>query len=179
MFVYLSHPRTWSLISSKTALNFVILYVRHDWSKEDIGYLLLQKHCQCTQKSPVCCKDGWKLIVAGSQFTNNTESNYSPTEGEALALFWGLKHSRIFTLGYPNLLVATNHKPLLSIFNDRDLGSILNPRVQNLKEGNLPWHFSISHCLERSRCPVTIPWTSLNSSSNYLWTSFRQITICP
>ena len=120
--------------------------IQPDWSKEGIGYLLLQKHCQCTQKSPVCCKDGWKLIFAGSRFTNNAESNYSPTEGEALALSWALKHSRIFSLGCPNLFVATDHKPLLGIFNDRDLGSILNPRVQNLKEGTLPWHFSIIHC---------------------------------
>ena len=101
--------------------------IQPDWSKEGIGYLLLQKHCQCTQKSPVCCKDSWKLIFTGSQFTNNAESNYSPTEGEALALSWGLKHSRTFTPGCPNLFVAIDHKPLLSIFNDRDLGSILNP----------------------------------------------------
>ena len=120
--------------------------IQPDWSKEGIGYLLLQKHCQCTQKSPVCCKDGWKLIFAGSRFTNNAESNYSPTEGEALALSWALKHSCIFSLGCPNLFVATDHKPLLDIFNERDLGSILNPRVQNLKEGTLPWRFSIIHC---------------------------------
>ena len=120
--------------------------IQPDWSKEGIGYLLLQKHCQCTQKSPVCCKDGWKLIFAGSRFTNNAESSYSPTEGEALALSWALKHSHIFSLGCPNLFVATNHKPLLGIFNDRDLGSILNPWVQNLKEGTLPWRFSIIHC---------------------------------
>ena len=120
--------------------------IQPDWSKEGIGYLLLQKHCQCTQKSPVCCKDGWKLIFASSRFTNNAESNYSPTEGEALALSWALKHSRIFSLGCPNLFVATDHKPLLGIFNDRDLGSILNPRVQNLKEGTLPWRFSTIHC---------------------------------
>ena len=58
----------------------------------------------------------------------------------------GLKHSRSFTLGCPNLFVATDHKPLLGIFNDRDLRSILNPWAQNLKEGTLPWHVSISHC---------------------------------
>ena len=120
--------------------------IQPDWSKEGIGYLLLQKHCQCTQKSPVCCKDGWKLIFAGSRFTNNAESNYSPTKGEALALSWALKHSLIFSLGCPNLFVATDQKPFLGIFNDRDLGGILNPRVQNLKESTLPWHFSISHC---------------------------------
>ena len=77
---------------------------------------------------------------------NNAESNYSPTEGEAMALSWGLKDSRIFTPGCPNLFVATDRKPLLSIFNDRDLRSILNPQVQNLTEGTLPWCFSINYC---------------------------------
>ena len=60
--------------------------IQPNLGKEGIGYLLLQKHCQCTQKSPVCFKDGWKLTFAGSSFANNAESNYSPKEGEALAL---------------------------------------------------------------------------------------------
>ena len=92
--------------------------IQPDWSKEGIGYLLLQKYCQRTQKSPIYCKDGWKSIFAGSWVTNNAESNYSPIESEALALFWGFKHSRTFTLGHPDLFVATNHKPLLGIFNN-------------------------------------------------------------
>ena len=117
-----------------------------DWSKEGIGYLLLQKHCSCSDKSPVCCTGGWKLIFAGSRFTKPAERNYSPTEGEALALAWSLRHSRMFTLGCPDLFVATDHKPLLGIFNDRDLGSIENPRVLSLKEYTLAWKFDIVHC---------------------------------
>ncbi len=117
-----------------------------DWSKDGIGYLLLQKHCQCATISPVCCKNGWKLIYAGSRFTNKAESNYAPTEGEALAVSWSLHHSRLFTLGCPNLVVATDHKPLLGIFNDRALDKISNPRIQHLKERTLPWRLSIMHC---------------------------------
>ena len=31
-----------------------------DWSKEGIGYLLLQQHCSCPSSSaPTCCPDGW------------------------------------------------------------------------------------------------------------------------
>ena len=77
---------------------------------------------------------------------NNAESNYSPTEGEALALSWGLKRSHIFTPGCPNLFFATDHKPFLGISNDRDLGSIFNPQVQNFTVGTLPWCFSINYC---------------------------------
>jgi len=120
--------------------------IQPDWCKDGIGYLLLQKYCKCTEISPLCCAEGWKLIFAGSRFTKVAEQNYSPTEGEALAVSWALQHSRLFTLGCQNLFVASDHKPLLGIFNDRDLGSINNPRTQNLKESTLPWRFTMLHC---------------------------------
>lgn len=96
--------------------------------------------------SPVCCENCRKLIYAGSGFTNKAESNYVPTEGEALAVAWSLEHSRLFTLGCPDLVVATDHKPLLGILHDRALDRISNPRVQCLKEKALSWRFSIIHC---------------------------------
>ena len=106
-----------------------------DWSKNGIGYLLLQQHCKCdSDKIPTCCETGWQLIFAGSRFTNPAESRYSPTEGEALALVWSLHHSRMFTQGCKSLVVSVDHKPLLGIFNDRDLSSITNPQLQNLRE---------------------------------------------
>ena len=120
--------------------------IQTDWCKHGIGYLLLQKHCKCPDKNDVrCCHDGWKLIYAGSRFTKDAESRYKPTEGEALAVAWGLEHSRMFTLGCEDLLVSVDHKPLLGIFNDRDLGSIKNPRIQNFKEATLAWKFNIAH----------------------------------
>ena len=89
------------------------------WSEVGIGFLLLQKHCNCSlEKVPTCCPDGWKLIYAGSRFTKTEEFNYSPTEGEALAVTWSLDNSRMFTLGCPDLIVAVDHKPLLGILND-------------------------------------------------------------
>ena len=57
-----------------------------------------------------------------------------------------LHHSRLFTLGCPDLLVATDHKPLLGIFNDRDLDRITNPCIKSFKESTLPWRFSVTHC---------------------------------
>ena len=67
------------------------------------------------QKSPVSCQDGWKLIFAGSRFTKKAEKNYSPTEGEALALSWSLKHSHLFTLGVQTLLLLLVINPFLAI----------------------------------------------------------------
>ena len=114
----------------------------------------------------MCCKDGLKLIYAGSRFTKPALSRYSPTEGEALALKWALQHSRLFTLGCPDLLVEVDHKPLLDIFKDRDLSSITNPRIQNMKEDTQAWRFKMVHvpgkwtrgpdALSRQTPPTTI-----------------------
>ena len=113
-----------------------------DWSKSGVGYLLLQQHCSCdTAKAPVCCKEGWKLVFAGSRFTTDAETRYSPTEGEALAVAWSLQHARMFVLGCKDLIVSTDHRPLLGILKDRDLNSITNPRIFNLKEKTLPYTF--------------------------------------
>ena len=112
--------------------------VQTDWSNKGIGYLLLQKYCECDlDQAPLCCHSGWHLVFAGSRFTNSAESRYAPTEGEALAVSWALQHSRVFTLGCPKLMVSTDHRPLLGIFNDRHLDDIRNPRICRLKEKTL------------------------------------------
>ena len=57
-----------------------------DWSKNGLGYWLLQKHCLCLPTTPFCCKTGWKTTLDGNRFTSKTESRYAPIESEALAL---------------------------------------------------------------------------------------------
>ena len=117
-----------------------------DYSKSGLGYLLLQKHCRCSlDNSPVCCSTGWKLVYAGSGFTKGAEERYAPTEGELLAVSWVLNHAHIFTKGCPNLLVVTDHKPLLGILNDKPYESIKNPRILRLKEQTMPYDFIIKY----------------------------------
>ena len=120
-----------------------------DWCKKGIGYLLLQQHCDSKKcdpsKAPICCKEGWKLVFAGSRFTRGAEVRYSPTEGEGLSVAWGLEHARMFVLGCNSLIVSVDHKPLLGILNDRDLSSIDNPRILNIKQRTLPYHFTIQY----------------------------------
>ena len=71
-----------------------------DWSKTGIGFLLLQKNCDCAGPlTPICCKDGWVVTLAGSRFTTGAESLYSPVEGELLAGAWAMKKCRHFLLG--------------------------------------------------------------------------------
>ena len=116
-----------------------------DWSKIGIGFWLFQKHCQCLKIKPFCCKVGWKIALVGSRFTSKAESRYQTIEGEALAVVDSLYKARHFVLGCKDLIVVTDHKPLLKIFSDRSLEDIPNVRLRNLKEKSLRFAFKIIH----------------------------------
>ena len=116
-----------------------------DWSKQGIGFALLQKYCDCRDITPICCSSGWKLVFAGSRFTSDAESRYSPVEGEALAAVFGLKRAKHFTLGCTDLVLAVDHMPLLGILGNKNLDEVENPRLQRLKEKTLRFNFKIIH----------------------------------
>ena len=119
--------------------------LRPDWSKKGIGYILLQKHCECSDPLPNCCEDGWRITVAGSRFLTETESRYAAVEGEALAIAWGLEQTRYFTQGCDKLLVVTDHKPLVKVFGDQTLDAITNTRLFRLKQRTLQWKFTVEY----------------------------------
>ena len=83
----------------------------------------------------------WQLIFAGSRFLKDPEARYSPIEGEALAVTFALEQARMFVIGCPKLIVATDHKPLVPILNDKGLDLIKNPRLLKLKEKTLSYRF--------------------------------------
>ena len=114
-----------------------------DWSRQGIGFFLLQKWCDCLEIHPRCCNDGWKLVLAGGRFTKPAESRYSPDEGELLAVADALYKSRHFVLGCENLVGAVDHKPLLGLLNDKSLGDIEKPRLLMLKEKTLWFCFDV------------------------------------
>ena len=116
-----------------------------DWSKEGLGYWLVQKHCDCVGVLPFCFKMGWKIVLMGSRFTHGAESRYAPIEGEALAVVDALDKSRYFTLGCSDLIVAVDYKPLLKVMGDRALDDIANPRLRNIKEKSLRYRFRVLH----------------------------------
>jgi len=116
-----------------------------DWSKTGIGFWLLQKHCDCSNASPGCCQDGWKITLASSRFLSSAEMNYAPVEGEALAVAWSLEQTRFFTMGCDDLLVVVDHKPLVKLLGDRRLDEIANPRLFRIKQRTLMWRFQIEY----------------------------------
>ena len=117
-----------------------------DWSKHCMGWWLVQRHCHCPR--PVkfgCCKKGWQTVFCGSKFTSPAESRYAPIEGEAAALVLGLEKCSHFVLGLPNLLLAVDHKPLVSIFSSTSLENIPNPRLFRFKQKSLRYRFTPCH----------------------------------
>ena len=124
--------------SRKTCLN-------PDWSKTGIGYWLRQKYCSCESNIPDCCGSGWVVTLAGSRFLKTAETRYAPIEGEALAIAWALEDTKYFTLGCDDLVITTDHKPLVRIFGDRSLDEISNPRIFRLKQRTLAWMFNVFH----------------------------------
>ena len=116
-----------------------------DWSKHGVGFMLLQKTCKCEKAdNHRCCATGWVLILAGGRFTTPSESRYSPVEGEALAIVEGLEGTKDYILGMKNLVVATDHNPLIGVFK-KPLGEIDNPRLLNLVQKTLWYQFRVVH----------------------------------
>ena len=85
------------------------------------------------------------MTLAGSRFLGPAEERYAAIEGEALAVAWGLEQTRYFTQGCKDLIVVTDHKPLVKIFGDRTLDEISNTRLFRIKQRTLPWHFNIAY----------------------------------
>lgn len=95
--------------------------------------------------------------MAGSRFLSSAEQRYAAIEEEALAVAWGLEQTRYFTQGCDNLVVITDHKPLVKIFGNRTLDEITNSRLFRLKQRTLPWRFDIKHLPGKSNHAKTRP----------------------
>ena len=58
-----------------------------------------------------------QIVAYASQSLTDTESRYSQTEKEALAIVWGIEHFHIYVYGAPFILY-TDHKPLELIYGN-------------------------------------------------------------
>ena len=72
----------------------------------------------------------------------------------------------MYTLGCPNLTLATDHNPLTGILNDRHLGNITNPRLQKLKERTLAFRYKIIHLSGGSKAMKGADALSRNSAAS-------------
>ena len=60
------------------------------------------------------------------------QKSYAAIEGESLAIAWSLEQTEYFTKGCKDLVIVTDHKPLVKIFGDRALNEIKNTRIFRL-----------------------------------------------
>ena len=154
--------------------------LRPDWSCQGIGYFLSQKYCECDSQLPDCCEDGWKVTLVVPRFLHGAEQRYAPVEGEALAVAWGLEQSKFFTQGCDDLIIMTDHKPLVKLLGDRTLDEISNTRLFRIKQRTLPCQFTILHMPGKtnhvadatSRYPSTTAHAE-NASSNLVTVNDR------
>ena len=59
--------------------------------------------------------------MVGSRFTHAAEANYSPTDGVLLTVADALLKTKYFALDRPNLMVGTDHMPLLGLLAGKHL----------------------------------------------------------
>ena len=85
--------------------------------------MLLQKH-----------DSEWELVVAGSRYLKDVETRYAMVELEALAIHYGIKQCHLYLSGLPHFDVVTDHQPLKSIFNKKDLFEIDNDKLLKIKQ---------------------------------------------
>lgn len=145
-----------------------------DWSTLGIGYWLRQKYCDCDSATPDCCPRGWKITLAGSRFLHGSEKRYAAVEGEALALAWSLEDTKFFTMGCDDLVIATDHKPLVKLFGDRSLDDIANSRIFRLKQRTLSWRFRVVHVAGTSipAADTISRYPTSSTISNQEWAPF-------
>lgn len=101
------------------------------WCKDDIGFVVMQQYCLCPPtRAPMCCKGGWRLTLCGSRHLAPAESGYAVAEEDTLAIAWCVRKARLFLIGVPSLVIMTDHRPLVRLFNDKtfaDPGITIDP----------------------------------------------------
>ena len=70
----------------------------------------------------------WRLLQCGSRHITDTESRYSATEIELLAVVWAVQKARLFLAGSDFELVI-DHRPLVPIINSKTLDDLTTPRI--------------------------------------------------
>jgi ribonuclease HI len=71
----------------------------------------------------------WKPIQLGSRALTDAETRYAPIEAEITAITWALRQARKFLIGVPRFNIYTDHRPLVSLINNKRLEEVENMRI--------------------------------------------------
>ena len=130
-------------------------------------------------------EDGqWRLLQCASRHITQTESRYSATEIELLAVTWAVQKARLFLAGSDFELIV-DHRPLVPIINSKTLDELSTPHIVRMKEKLAPyrikalWRQGIEHkvvdCLSRN--PVETP-SEEDLSGEAVLSIFIMFSIC-
>jgi len=72
------------------------------------------------------------LISAASRSLKETEKCYAAIEKEISAVCWAMEKFSPYILGMKNLIIETDHRPLVTLFGNIFLDR-LPPRIQGFK----------------------------------------------
>ena len=108
------------------------IHLYTDASKKGLGFILIQQE---EGSAP-------KLINSGSRFITPAEKNYAPVELECLAIQWAIEKSRLYLAG-ADFTVFTDHKPLIGVFNGKNLDAVNNTRLQRMLSKLLGYSFKV------------------------------------
>ena len=85
-----------------------------------------------------------RLVAAASRSLNETEQKYAAIEKEALGVCWAMEKFAPYVLGMNQVVIQTDHKPLISLFGNKFLDK-LPPRIQGFKLRLQRFDFVIKH----------------------------------
>lgn len=112
-----------------------------DYSRQGIGFIVMQQYCQCVSlETPMCCVGGWKSVLCGSRHLTAAEKNYSTGWESTRDCLVPQESPPIPPIGCKNLTFITDHKALTKIVGDKELKDIDNPRILSLKERTLMYN---------------------------------------
>lgn len=114
-------------------------FLLSDASYHGLGFAL-------TQESKGSTKEDQKfdLVYCGSRTLKDAELNYSVSEVELLGIQFALKKCRHYVIGNPNLVVFTDHRPLLSVIS-KPLCEVSSTRLQRLRMKISNYSFEIEY----------------------------------
>ena len=73
-------------------------------------------------------------MAPGSRYLNDVETRYAMVELEALAIRYGIKECHLYLSGLPQFEIITDHQPIKSIFNKKDLFEIYSDKLIKIKQ---------------------------------------------
>ena len=87
-----------------------------------------------------------------------------------MGLLWALEKTRFWTLGCPDLMLFTDHKPLVGLVRTVNLDSVGSPRLLPMLERMLRWRFSVTH-IPGKKNRITDPL------SRYIWAELAALAL--